>query len=37
MNDLAIGSDNLAKTYGSINAVNGINLNVRRGALHYAL
>jgi ABC-2 type transport system ATP-binding protein len=34
MNELAIGSDNLAKTYGNIRAVDGINLNVRRGAIY---
>jgi ABC-2 type transport system ATP-binding protein len=34
MSELAIGSENLTKTYGSIHAVDGINLNVRRGTIY---
>jgi ABC-2 type transport system ATP-binding protein len=34
MNDLAIDSKNLTKTYGSIRAVGGINLTVPRGAIY---
>jgi ABC-2 type transport system ATP-binding protein len=34
MNELAIGSENLAKTYRGISAVCGINLNVPRGAIY---
>ena len=34
MNDLAISTKDLAKTYGSIRAVGGINLSVPRGAIY---
>jgi ABC-type multidrug transport system ATPase subunit len=34
MNEFAIGSENLAKAYGDIHAVRGINLNVPRGAIY---
>jgi ABC-2 type transport system ATP-binding protein len=34
MSELAIASKGLAKTYGSIRAVNGINLRVPRGAIY---
>jgi ABC-type multidrug transport system ATPase subunit len=34
MSELAIASKGLAKTYGSIQAVNGINLRVPRGAIY---
>jgi ABC-2 type transport system ATP-binding protein len=34
MNELAIDSKDLTKTYGSIRAVNGINLTVPRGAIY---
>ena len=34
MNDLAIGTKDLAKTYDSIQAVGGINLSVPRGAIY---
>jgi ABC-2 type transport system ATP-binding protein len=34
MNDLAICTENLKKTYASIEAVGGINLNVPRGAIY---
>jgi ABC-2 type transport system ATP-binding protein len=34
MNELAIGSKDLTKTYGSIRAVGGINLTVPRGAIY---
>ncbi|HTF22893.1 MAG TPA: ATP-binding cassette domain-containing protein [Candidatus Limnocylindria bacterium] len=34
MNEVAIGSESLAKTYGGIRAVDGINLHVPRGAIY---
>lgn len=34
MNELAIGTEGLAKTYGTVRAVNGINLSVPRGAIY---
>jgi ABC-2 type transport system ATP-binding protein len=34
MNELAIGTEGLAKTYGNLHAVNGINLRVPRGAIY---
>jgi ABC-2 type transport system ATP-binding protein len=34
MNEFAIGTENLKKTYASIKAVGGINLNVPRGAIY---
>src|ERR1700720_2450967 len=34
MNELAIDTKDLAKTYAGIHAVSGINLNVRRGAIY---
>jgi ABC-type multidrug transport system ATPase subunit len=34
MNELAIDSKDLTKTYGSIRAVGGVNLTVPRGAIY---
>ena len=34
MNELAIGTKDLAKTYASIHAVSGINLTVPRGSIY---
>jgi ABC-2 type transport system ATP-binding protein len=34
MNEIAVGTENLKKTYASIKAVGGINLNVPRGSIY---
>jgi ABC-type multidrug transport system ATPase subunit len=34
MNELAIGTKDLAKTYASIRAISGVNLTVPRGSIY---